>query len=179
MLANRLMLGGEGPEVVIDSYASSNYSNDWNEYNGATYTEIGQALAIASRYRVTGIEFYLKKAGSPTGNATFVIYATTGSPGTTGKPTGSTLATATLDVATLTTSYAMTRVNFDYLMPAAANLCIGVTYAGGDVSNRLDVGRDSSTPTHAGNDWLTGTPGSGWSYDTANDIIFTLYGRLQ
>jgi hypothetical protein len=59
------------------------------------------------------VKFYIRKAGSPTGTATAKIYAITGTSGSTGKPTGAALATSgTLDVTTLSTSYALESFQF-------------------------------------------------------------------
>ena len=56
-------------------------------------------------------------------------------------------------------------------MTNGTNYFIALEYGGGDISNRVDIGRDTSSSTHAGN---TATYVSSWTAQ-AYDIIFYVY----
>jgi hypothetical protein len=159
-------------------------SEDSNTETGTNYpvgngtvTRVAQAFANgAVAQNLTRARFRLKKVGSPTGNLTVSIYAITGSFGSTAVPSGAALATsATLDVATLTTSYLEKELAFavssQYNMAASTNYAISVEYSGGDGSNYVHVEGDS-TGTHAGN--LANYAGS-WTAAAAEDLWFSCF----
>lgn len=158
--------------TVIDSYNESNQSTSVS-VSGSNFPAAGQTFELDSGRTLYSAKFYLKKTGSPTGNATVKIYAHTGTFGTSGVPTGSALATSnTLDVSTLTTSYQL----IEQLFSGVENLssgqyCLSFEYSGGDGSNRVDLAADSSSPTHEGNGF--NKFGSSWN-SSANDRIFYL-----
>lgn len=148
-------IGGGGN---IDSYSESNV--DFDSYvlydNGSSsrwYTKLGQSIT-GDGQQIGSCKFYLKKDGSPTGNITASIYAHSGTFGTSSVGTGSALVTsAAIDITTLTTSYQL--ITFTFASPltlsAATNYVLVVEFASGDSSNKLIVGVDNSSGTHAGN----------------------------
>ena len=165
------------PNVTLDSYSEANKDNSY-----ALRSSAGSARGVAQTFDVgattailTSVKFHLAKVGSPTGNAVAKIYALTGSSGTTGKPTGTALATSNnFDVSTLTTSFVLTTINFSELdqitLSASTTYCVAIEYSGGNSTNYLAVGRDDSAPSHAGNASYT-LDGTTWTED-GTDICF-------
>jgi len=146
---------------LIDSYSEANQDTQYNMY-GASIIGTGQTFN-ASAGDVYQVKWYLKKSGSPTGNAVAKLYAHTGTFGSTGVPTGAALATSeNLDVSTLTTSFALVPLTFTtgYTLVAGTKYVITLEYSGGDASNYVAWGYDNSSPTHEGNG--VGDAGSGW-----------------
>jgi len=164
------------PSVLIDSYASANVNAQYDMYGGGGVEEAGQLITLAAPTDITSVKFALKKTGSPTGNVTITLKATTGTIGSTATPTGAALATATFDAATLTTSFADIEIPVAY-SASSGGLALLVSYAGGNSSNYVSIGRDSTSPTHAGNAATTATAGSGYtSQSTDVDLAFELWG---
>lgn len=97
-------------DTTIDAVTASGGStyqlaSDFYQGAGQAFTGVGCTLTKA--------KFYLKKTGSPIGNAVAKIYAVTGNYGTTAKPTGTALATSdAFNVTTLTGSYVLTTFTF-------------------------------------------------------------------
>jgi hypothetical protein len=102
----------------------------------------------------------LSKSGSPTGNVYARLYATS-----TGAPTGSALASATLpiDIATGITAtatkydFAFTKTN-TYAMAPSTTYCITIEYSGGDSGNYLIVNQNTVASggtgyTYTGTTW--------------------------
>jgi len=162
--------------TLVDSYAPSNQSADEDLSSAAADNQaVGQGFTgnggILSRCR-----FYLRKVGSPTGNATAKLYAHTGTFGSTGTPTGSALATSKdFDVSTLETTFAMVDFEFDdrVTMTNTTKYFIICDYSGGDATNRVEIGMDDTTPTHGGNQARFKT--STWNADDFADVIFYVY----
>lgn len=178
MLAHRMMLASElSDPVLVDSYPFASADGVYDMYNGSGVEEVGQALTLASSTGVTSLKFFLQKSGSPTGNITFRLYAATGTVGTNATPTGSVLATATLDAATLTTSAAAYELTIAHSFGAVA-IAVALSYEGGDASNLVKAYRDGSSPSHAGNAFYTGTVGSSYTAQSGTDVCFELYGRV-
>jgi len=143
-------LGSEAE--TINSYSESNYDTD-NGMSADGFTQRGQALNLSKSQVITGLKFYFKKKGTPTGNVVAKIYKTTGTVGTDAKPTGTALATSdTLDISTLTTSYILHEFEFvDLPLLSSGDFAFAIEYPDGDVSNRLKVEADGSSPTADGN----------------------------
>lgn len=126
--------------VTIDSHSESNYADDVVLYG--SFGGWGQSFtATASTLKTC--KFYLKKLGSPTGNAVAKVYAISGVSGSTATPTGSPLAVSdNFDVSTLTTSYGLKTFSFsgDNQISLSGDYCVTIEYSGGDVSNHVLVG---------------------------------------
>lgn len=149
-------------------------------YSGSTDQFFGQSFTTTNAITLSGAQFYLKKLGSPTGAYFATIYAHTGTYGSTGTPTGSVLATSdALDPSVLTTSYVLTSFNFSGAnkIPLAANThyFLIITYAGGDSSDSVIVGIDSTSPVVTGNASFS-TNGTSWTPNTTYAPIFYVYG---
>jgi hypothetical protein len=161
--------------AVIDSYSESNADISQALNSGGT-TGMGQAFT-GTGAKIGSAKWYLKKTGSPTGNATASIYASTGTFGTSAKPTGAALATSdNFDVSTLTTSSVLTTFSFtgaNRISPTnGTKYIVTIEYSGGDSSNHVDAGYDQTSPTHGGN-WSSLSGGS-WSALSFLDGVFYL-----
>lgn len=168
--------------VLLDSYSESNHDGTsiviCNVQPGG-----GQTFKPSSSAALRRAVFYLKKLGSPTGNATAKVYAHTGTYGTSGLPTGAALATSdTLDVSTLTTLYALKTFSFSgenvISLVGDTPYVVTVEYSGGDISNRIEIGADSggtaagnAVSTSDGSSWIYG----GWQGPPATDCCFYVY----
>lgn len=164
--------------TLVDSYSESNRNTDLNlsdvsasGINGASQSFTAVAGTLDS------CQFYLNKTGSPTGNATVELYAITGTHGTNAKPTGSPLATSdTFDVSTLTGTQSLVTFNFSganrIALTNGTNYCLAIRYTSGSSGNTVDVGVDTTSPTHGGNgafrQFIT------WS-SYSGDVCFYLY----
>lgn len=169
---------GDYEGILVDSYSESNASG-YSVVRAGHITQLGQSF-IAIAGTLDSCKFELKKSGSPTGNITAKLYAHTGTFGTDGKPTGSVLATSdNFDIATLTTTEQLITFSFTGAdrvnLTAGTHYCIEVEYTGGDSSNYLRVGNDSSSPTHSGN---ASFYDSSWQ-TTANDVCFYVYADIN
>jgi len=166
--------------TTMDSYSESNYVSGSSLYSGSV-TYRGQAFAVSSTKDVGSCVFYMKKRGSPTGNAVAYLYAHTGTYGVNGKPTGDPIATSdNLDVSTLTTSPELTTFTFSNLNKITLNsgtkYFVVVYYNGGDINNYIDVGKDNSSPTHGGTS-VYSSDGSTWNSSTSVNFCFYVYSR--
>ncbi len=140
--------------TVQDSYSETNANTTLG--TDGTIVRYGQSFTASVSGLLETAQFYISKFGSPTGTVTANLYAHTGTFGTTGTPTGAALATSgTLDISTLTTSNVLTTFTFTttnrYAIVAGTKYCIELIYTGGDASNYLVVGVDTTAPTHSGN----------------------------
>jgi hypothetical protein len=143
-------------------------------------TLTGQAQSFANGANdtlLTKAVFKLKKTLLPTGNATAVLYAHTGTFGSSSTPTGAALATSdNFDVSTLDGTYRDVVFNFSganlVSLTASTNYCIAVEYTGGDASNYIQV-RGDSTGSHAGNQ--SDETASVWTAAAAEDLHFEVY----
>ena len=177
---NHLYAPSLGIETSLLVNSSSNYSAHYVISAGSNSDGLGisQAVVLAASDLITKVSFYLYKVGSPSGNATVALYASVGAPGSSGKPTGSALASATLDVSTLPSGIgAISLVQSIFGTPYAAaggNYCVLLTYSGGDNSNFVGVGA-SSPSTDPGNMALYN--GSIWTASPSVDVVYTLTGK--
>jgi hypothetical protein len=159
--------------TTTDSYSESNQDSTQQVYGGGT-EGVGQSIT-GDGNKLTSVSLYLRKVGTPTGNAVVKLYAHSGTFGTSSIPTGVELATSkNLDVSTLDTSYALIKVELDdsefYTLVNATKYVITVEYSGGGASNRLEVGYDGSSPTHGGN--KSTYNGATWSSQSGDDMCF-------
>jgi hypothetical protein len=159
----------------IDTYATSNQSGSITQYNGNN-EQVGLAITLASGQSLQGIKFYLKKLGSPTGVMQAKIFASSGTVGTSGIPTGTVLQTSIdVDCSVLTTSFSLISFWFEEpYVAAAGDICVLLEYKMGDASNNVINGTDSSSPTHGSNVFKTNTSNASWAADTSQDLIFDL-----
>ena len=160
---------------VASTVVTSNTTNDSTQqlYSGAV-VGVAQSWQSGSAADLTNVTLYLRKTGSPTGNAYVKLYAHSGTYGTSSIPTGTALATSkAINVADLTTGYVATKIEFDdsefYTLGASTYYTIAIEYSGGDSSNRLEVAYNSTT-VHGGNKaTLTGAV---WTAQSGHDLYF-------
>lgn len=175
-LFGSLMMGQSAEEVILDSYSETNVSAYAKQYAGFN-ENVGQALNLPAAKTLTAAEFYLRKTGSPTGTVTVRLKAATGTVGTDATPTGAALASGTFDISTLTASGQWIKTTFSTPYSAASgDYAIETVYTGGASGTDLEVGRDESSPTHAGNAFYATTDGGAYAGQSTVDYAFRLYG---
>ncbi|WP_417825318.1 hypothetical protein [Thalassospira povalilytica] len=168
-----------GADATTDSYSETNKDTDVAMYQGNN-EEVGQALTLASAKTIKSVKFWIKRVGSLSGNNLKAeIRAASGTVGTGAVPSGAVLGTSSnVGMGTIGTSYAW--VTFTFSSPvelAAGDYTVGLVWPSGGVgnsSNRIDVGSDTSSPTHSGNAFKTNSAGSGWSAAAGEDVCFDL-----
>jgi len=169
-----------GSPTTIDSYSETNQNTVFARYAAVAF--IGQSFTNTNFIQLSKAKFYIRKIGSPTGNCKAHIYAHTGTFGSTGKPTGSPLATSDdVDVSTLPTSLTLTDFTFSGAnkinLSASTKYCVAIQAAGADSSNGIEIGYDSTSPTHAGNgSFSNDSTGSAWNADNTYDVCFYVEG---
>jgi len=163
---------------IVDSYSETNKdAQDLIDADAVHNGAYGQCFT-ATGVRIGRAVFYLSKVGSPTGNAVAKLYAGTGVFGTSMTPTGAALATSdNLDVSTLTGSFALITLTFSganqFTMVNGTKYCLSLEYTNGSSGNSIQIGRDTSAPSHAGNGIFHDT--GGWSADSTYDVPFYVY----
>lgn len=165
-----------GSPTTLDSYSESNTDQDVQSDN--TTTGNAQSFTPASTGTLGSVKFWLKKVGSPTGNAICKIYAHSGTYGTSSVPTGAALASsANFDVTTLTTSYQLITFTFSganqITLTGGTRYCVAFEQVSGANWPALNVpkmGGDSSSPTHGGNRAFFQT--GSWSASSTFDLVF-------
>lgn len=159
---------------VVDSYSETNRSNDLTI--GTSITRYAQSFTPTQSGNLTKAQFYLEQVLSPpSGNITVKLYTHTGTYGTSSKP-GTLLATSdTVNITSLPTSFALIDFNFSggqqFSLVTGTHYEISVEYSAAD--DYLDVGTDTSTPTHSGNSAFFDT--GAWTADASTDLIFYVY----
>lgn len=171
-----------GVLTLAASYSESNVDGYGDVEAGGNLFR-GQSFLNANQLTLASVSFFIKKLGSPTGNVNAYIYAMMGTLGADGKPTGSALATsAALDISTLTTSGQLISFAFSgtnaIALSAATNYVAAIGFSGGNISNALEVGWDTSSPTASGN-YSYSSDGTNWTGASFNDHAFYVYGYAQ
>lgn len=137
---------------LVDSYGESNYNNVYSV--NLDRIEVAQSFT-GSAGNLTSAKFYIRKVGSPTGNAVARLYPQVGVYGKSSRPDNVVLATSdTIDVSTLSENLELITFNFtgaeQYTLLEGLHYCIALVYTGG-ISDYLEVAYDDSSPTHDGN----------------------------
>lgn len=161
---------------VVDSYVEAN-QNFQNKLQSAGITEVAQSFT-ANGDAISSVKFYIRKLGSPTGNATAKIYFHTGTFGSGGKPDGTpaiVTSSTSFDVSTLTGSFQLIEFTFATPIPLknGNKYCIALAYSGGDASNAVEYGFDDTSPTHGGN--IAELSAGTWTGFASTDLIFYAY----
>lgn len=174
-----------GNTTDINNTSTATLDDNYSETNQDSSTTLNSGGVVAVGQSFTGnggqvsrAKFYLKKTGSPTGNATAKIYTHSGTFGTSSIPTGTALATSdNFDVSTLTTSFALTGLKFTgsntITLTNTTKYVVSIEYSGGDASNNIQVGYDGSSPTHGGN--YSSETGTTWTAQSGRDTCFYVY----
>lgn len=158
-------VGGNGTQ----SNVILNAANDW----------AGQSFTTSAAYSLSRIDIYCKKgSGDNVGTIDVELYAVDGS----GHPTGSILASGTIDNADIGTSAAWVTCtpSASYNMSASTKYCVVVHGDSCDASNILywiwdDDGLDQSDFAGGDIEWST-DGGSSWATTTTDDLLFKCYG---
>lgn len=162
--------------VVVDSYTQtpSFDARFWG------ITGQGQAFNASQNATLTGVSFRLKKIGTPAATTMVAkLYTTTGTYGSNARPNTLLATSDTVNVSTLTTSYATSTFTFSGVNQYA--LTSGTKYAiqldvntTGDATNAVVAGIVNPTGTHSGN-WFT----YDGLYVTSSDIdmVFEVVGE--
>jgi hypothetical protein len=165
------------PIEIVDSYSEANKDAVTSVASGGV-TALGQSFT-GNDFVLDSAKFYGFKFGSPTGSIFAKVYAHSGTFGTSSVPTGSALATSdSVDVSTLSGSFALITFTFSAAdkidLVSGTKYVVTIEYAGGNGSNRVDIGYDSASASHGGNYCqLSGT----WSAFSGLDTCFYVYGE--
>lgn len=178
--ADSVAVGGGTTKTLVDSYSTTN-RDESHALSSTQNDALGQCFTPNASGTLESVKFMIYKTGSPTGNAVAKLYAITGTYGTNGVPTGTALATSdNFDVSTTTADWITYEITFSggnkYSMTSGTQYAISIEWNGGDESNYIEVGIDSTSPIHGGNHYaLDG--GSYWEYST-QDIVFEVYANV-
>ena len=169
--------------TLIDSYSESNK----NDYFSLSSLILGGAqmftVPAGASYTLDSVKWYVSKGSGNTGTAYCRIYSITGDYGTTAKPTGSALATATFDVSTASTmpTFALATITFagaDRITLTPGYYAVSLEFSG---TTNLNVGQRVTSGAHSGNLSLYNYPSVGvWNGGRGNveDACFYVYGDL-
>lgn len=159
---------------ISDSYSETNISGATGISSTLTYKKIGQSF-VGNGNELDSVKLFLDKIGSPTGDLIVSVYAHSGTFGTSSVPTGSALASVTVDASTVTSG----SNTFDFTGANRITLSNGVYYcvvidaiSVGDNSNYIQVSTDGTSPTHSGNISVYTTS---WIASPATDLCFYVY----
>lgn len=178
--------------VTIDSYSEANQSNLTSIHgvhpsvaDSWLCSSVGQSFTGLANYNVTSCKFFLWKTGLPVGNLKAVLSAHGGTYGTNSVPSGGALATsAAVAMASLTVTPTLYTFTFPapYYKVSATQYTIEVrandaTTLDNTTPNRIEVGDDTSAPSHGGNYffWYNGA----WITNNTRDLIFYVLGSLS
>lgn len=146
--------------TVLDSQTS-----DLNNYmtNLGTGQSLGGAQSFTGNGKKLGrARFYINKNSTPVGNISCVLYAHSGTYGTSSVPTGSILTTATTTIAAATVTGSVVGYNWEfdgtYTLSNGTHYCIAIEYAGdGDGTHRIQMW-GSGVSMASGNGSYNNTP---------------------
>lgn len=178
--------------ATLDCYAPSNQNAEAYLGKAGINNNYGYGQSFVTPndgiiYKLNSCRWQLSKA-LPTGNlnAYAKIYAHTGTYGTSSKPTGDPLATSdAFDISTLPTSFPTTEETMALFSFSGAEqiiltpntyYVITIEYSGSTASG-LNVGIDTSSPTHGGNYSYKDIDDQLWYPNAGVDVIFYVYGN--
>ena len=164
-----------GTSTATDSYSESNQSGTEFMYKGAGFKGVAQSFSPSSNSRLAKATFYLRRTGSPDGYITARLYSHSGTYGTSSVP-GNLIASSVPVLATsVPTSLTLTDFIFPYptRLDSGTNYVISVEYANGDSSNNIEVGEDTTSPTHGGNQSTLFN--NLWTQSSTIDVCFYIY----
>lgn len=168
--------------TLITSYSETNQNSTaalYGDFGGGT--SYAQAFINPSSVTLNSAKFFLKiRTGSPSGNMFADIYAAAGTPGSTGEPTGSILASSDgVNANTLTGTYALVTFTFSGVnkitLSASTNYCVAVRFPSGTAdTNDVGVGYDS-TGDAADQNYAETTGFVTWTAFSSLDVCFYIY----
>ncbi len=160
--------------VVVDSYTSPVDTN----YNYIIIANGGQTFTASQNATLESASFRVKKSGTPpTATMQAKLYTITGTHGSTAIPNTLLATSDTINVSTLTTSYATTTFTFSganrIAITSGTQYAVELTYPANGVSNYISIGADTSG-THGGNSfYFISDP---YTADATADVIFEVLG---
>ena len=174
---------------VSSQIASYALSSDSYELYAGNIINVGQSFETTTADMLDSCSFALTSVGSPTGYLQAMIFAATGSSGSY-VPAGSAAVTEEsslmlqagalavsdpIDVQEIssTTPFYFTNENKIMLL-ADTTYCVQIQFNGGDSSNYVTVGR--GTLSLSGNANYSNAQGTGWTADSAHNLIFKVFG---
>lgn len=167
--------------VLIDSYSESNQS--YSVALSSVNRRNGQSFAVTTSGILNKAILPLATVGSPTGNIYVMIYAHSGTYGSSSVPTGSPLATSdVVDVSTLSEFPTFESVEFIFSGVEKISLsentkyCLVLYFPSGTDTKRVHHGADNSTPSHGGNYFYSANNGTSWTSYADYDLCFYVYG---
>jgi len=168
--------------TIVDSYSEANYDAGANlqvvHPSAVTNTSISGQSFTGDGQKIGSCKFYLKKEGSP-GAMAALLYSHTGTFGVSSLP-HTHLATSNTYEATdvLGTDFALFELKgfVGYTLVNGTKYCILLRAMSGtwDASNRVILGRDTSSPTHGGN-YIYFTLGT-YKYYAPHNLCFYVLG---
>lgn len=163
-------------ESIEDSYSEANHDNNFSLAAGVA-TGLAQAFTVSTNGTLTSAKFYLDNISSSE-TSVAKIYALSGTYGTNAIPTGAALATSdAISDATIPTELTLMTFSFSganqIALTATQQYAIAIEPSDGSPSGLLNVGSDTSSPSHGGNKsrQLAGA----WAADSAADLVFYVY----
>jgi hypothetical protein len=155
---------------IIDQYTG--YDALWQLYSGVrlgagqSFTGNGQAAS--------SVTVKLEKTGAPTGLIYARIYAHSGTFGTSSIPTGSPIASGSIDCSAIGV-VADKEIYFTTqpVLQDGVRYVLAIEYSGGSSGNTINIGLRSSSPTHPGN-YSDSSDLSTWYPSSTMDLYFIL-----
>lgn len=146
--------------------------NSGLSYWGSTSRQL-QTFNMAAGYdTIEYIDLLIQEGGTLPGNYTLELYATSG-----GLPTGSVLATASVDTGDVTGSYSWIRFNFadETVTPGAKYAIVTKQTSTTGIANSVYWGEASAGGYSGGAGYYSTNSGSSWT-STGGDFCFRIYG---
>ncbi len=171
------------PTLIASNTGASDYTRNLQDLHPSAsplYSAWYQSFVnVGTEVNLTSAQFYMRKIGTPTGNAVAVLYAHAGVYGTSSVPTGPALATSSnFDVSTLTGAFAYTTFTFPagqrYGMQPGEHYVIAVQMPGVGVMNTTDYVQLRSTLNVYGGSEGRYANGA-WTVQGATDALFRVY----
>jgi hypothetical protein len=170
--------------TLHDEFVQLSDGNNFNPSSSGQEYLYQTWQSAASPNELTSVAFRMKRLGSPTGTMRAIIYAHTGTYGTSGEPTGSPLVISdSVDVSTVSATYADQSFTFRDWVPAASTNYVvvldmsGGTYQGA-VNDLFVVYETAGDGTHAGNSGRS-ADGASWLVLGGVDLAFKVYTGVQ
>jgi len=164
--------------ILVDNYSESNQDANYNLFDGNYYEYLSQCFEASISGKLSTCKFYVSRFGAATGNVYARLRSMTGTFGSSGRPTGSVLATSdAVDISGISESLELVTFTFSgeqYDLVDGNRYCITIEFTGGSTWYRLLVGIDESSPTHSGNLAYT-DDGINWYAVSTEDVCFYVY----
>lgn len=149
-----------------------------NSYYSILYPSeiLGMAFTTSSASSTDRIAVYLRRPSSLPSNTNARVYAeifaVTGSVGTNARPTGSVLASGSVLVSSLTTSFALTTINFTQRAALSSSTGYAIVIRSDANSNYVEIDRMSN---YTGTNWFNYSSGN-WSTNSYDGFRLSVYG---